>query len=117
MRHSEKTRNVRMCLILMHVRVCVCLLARCDCAILILCSLEENTTQLLVADMELLREKLGVDRWVVFGQTHISFMISSAAPELTRCVNCYSDVPQLHHIQSSLCVRSETHPSSRADCL
>ena len=30
-------------------------------------SLEENTTWHLVADMELLRERLGIDRWVVFG--------------------------------------------------
>jgi proline iminopeptidase len=30
-------------------------------------SLEENTTWHLVADMERLREKLGIERWVVFG--------------------------------------------------
>jgi proline iminopeptidase len=30
-------------------------------------SLEENTTWHLVADMERLRERLGIDRWVVFG--------------------------------------------------
>jgi proline iminopeptidase len=30
-------------------------------------SLEENTTWHLVDDMELIREKLGIDRWVVFG--------------------------------------------------
>src|SRR5262245_62926637 len=30
-------------------------------------SLEDNTTWHLVADMERLREELGVDRWVVFG--------------------------------------------------
>jgi proline iminopeptidase len=29
--------------------------------------LENNTTQALVSDMEMIREKLGVDRWVVFG--------------------------------------------------
>ena len=29
--------------------------------------LEENTTQLLVEDMEKLRKHLNVDRWVVFG--------------------------------------------------
>lgn len=30
-------------------------------------ALEGNTTQALVADMEAIREKLGIDRWVVFG--------------------------------------------------
>ena len=30
-------------------------------------SLENNTTQALVADMEVIREKLGVEKWVLFG--------------------------------------------------
>jgi proline iminopeptidase len=47
-------------------------------------SLERNTTQDLVADMEVIRERLGIERWVVFGGSWgstLSLAYAEAHPE------------------------------------
>jgi len=52
-------------------------------------SLEENTTWDLVADMERIREHLGIDRWVVFGGswgTTLGLAYAEAHPECVRAL-------------------------------
>jgi proline iminopeptidase len=52
-------------------------------------SLEHNTTQALVADMEAIRQHLGIDRWVLFGGSWgstLSLVYAQTHPERVRAL-------------------------------
>ena len=71
-------------------------------------SLEENTTWDLVADMERLREHLGIDRWVVFGGSWgstLALAYARDAPGAGRPRSCCA--------ASSCCVRTRSAGSTR----